>query len=306
MDTHTHPHAIDTEQYFVLAPVPPFVDICLESIPINRYEFSKIIHLAANYRNDPRMIEIVRKAGDASAKVPYLMAAGETSGSVLFTLREIAHPHLAYLRRLPDQIQATIHLMLSINKVPHGCEMYALPALLEIDRIQGEFVHTLRRFMTGRQLARDFHDNSLTALQMLDRDWPRLRRGKGPRWPQSPLPLPEQPQMQYVPFFDRAGRLIRLHETCVIVDSPDAHELLRFIPPVLRRPLPPNVSVPTPGSADWLIHEVGKVGRHFTRALLEIIRDHLAAEQIELDVRNYALINQHAQDALLEYVHKTP
>jgi hypothetical protein len=64
--------------------------------------------------------------------------------------------------------------------------------------------------------------------------------------------------------------------------------------------------VPTIGSADWLIREVGKVGRHFTRALLEIIKEHLVAEQVALDSRNYALINQQAQEALQEYVHKTP
>ena len=112
--------------------------------------------------------------------------------------------------------------------------------------------------------------------------------------------------MQYEPFFDKAGRLISLRETCVIVDAPDAHKLQWFIPPVLQRPLPPNVPVPTVGSADWLIHEVGKIGRHFTRALLEIIKAHLVAEQIALESRNYTLINQHAQDALQEYVHKTP
>lgn len=297
---------IDTGQYFVLAPIPPFVDIILQSITINRREFSKIVNLAAGYQNDPRMIEMVRKSGDASAKVPYLMDAGETADSILATLREIAQPHLEYIHSLPDQVQATIHLLLSINTVPRGCEMYGLPALLEIDRIQGELVSTLHDLMNSKHLAMDFHHNNLSALQMLDRDWPRLREGKGPRWPNSPLPLPRWAQMQYEPFFDKAGRLISLRETCVIVDAPDAHKLQWFIPPVLQRPLPPNVPVPTVGSADWLIHEVGKIGRHFTRALLEIIKAHLVAEQIALESRNYTLINQHAQDALQEYVHKTP
>ncbi len=307
MDTKTHRHStIDTEQYSVLAPIPPFVDICLQSISINRREFSQIIARTASYHNGPRMIEMVRKAGDASAKVPYLMNVGEVPGSILSTLRELAQPHLEHIRSLPDKIQATIHLLLSINAVPQGCERYGLAALLEIDRIQGDLVRTLRHYMSGRQLARHFHENLITALQMLDRDWPRLRQGKGPRWPNSPVPLPERSQMHYVPFFNKAGRLLRLHETCVIVDAPDAHELQRFIPPILQRPLPPNVSVPTPGSADWLIREVGKVGRHFTRALLEIIKDHLAAEQVELDSRNYAQINRYAQDALQEYVNKTP
>jgi hypothetical protein len=297
---------IDTGHYYVLTPVPPFVDICLQCIAINRHEFSKIIALIARYHNGPRMIEMVRKAGDASAKVPYLMDTGEVPVSILASLREIVQPHLERIRSLPDDIRATIYLLLSINMVPHGCERYALPALLEIDRIQGEIVRMLRYYMSGRQLAREFHENLITALQMLDRDWPRLRYGKGPRWPNSPLPLPARAQMQYEPYFDKAGRLIRLQEVCVIVDAPDAHVLQRFIPPVLRRPLPPNVSVPTPGSADWLIREAGKVGRHFTRALLEIIKDHLIAEQVALDARNYIQINQHAQDALQDYVNKTP
>jgi hypothetical protein len=252
------------------------------------------------------MIEMVRKAGDASAKVPYLMDAGETAYSILATLREIVQPHLEHIQSLPDKVQATIHLLLSINTVPRGCEVYALPALLEIDRIQGDIVRTLRHYMGGRPLARDFHNNLITALQILDRDWPRLRQGKGLRWPNSPLPLPAQAQMQYEPFFNTAGRLVSLRETCVIVDAPDAYKLQWFIPSVLRRPLPTNVPVPTIGSADWLIREVGKVGRHFTRALLEIIKAHLTAEQVALDSRNYVLINQYAQEALQEYVHKTP
>jgi hypothetical protein len=297
---------IDTGQYFVLAPIPPFVDIILQSIAIDRREFSKIVNLAADYQNDPRMIEMVRKGGDASAKVPYLMDTGETADSILATLREIAQPHLEHIQSLPDQVQATIHLLLSINTVPRGCEMYGLSALLEIDRIQGKIVRTLHNLMSSRHLARDFHNNNITALQMLDRDWPRLREGKGSRWPKSSLSLPEQAQMQYEPFFDKADRLIHLNEACVIVDAPDAYKLQWFIPPVFQRPLPANVPVPTTGSADWLIHEVGKIGRHFTRALLEIIKVHLAAEQVALESRNYTLINLHAQDALQEYVDKTP
>lgn len=297
---------IDTGQYSVLAPIPPFVDIILESIVTHRRDFPKIIDLADHYPNDPRMIEMVRKGGDASAKVPYLMDTGETADSILATLREVAQPHLEHIQSLPAPVQATIHLLLSINVVPEGCEEYALPALLEIDRIQGEMVRTLHDLMNSRQLARDFHESCLTALQMLDSDWPRLREGKGPRWPNSPLPLPARTQMQYEPYFDRANRLIRLHEICVIVDAPSAHVLQHFIPRVLQRPLPGNVPVPMPGSADWLIHEVGKVGRHFTRALLEIVKDHLNAEQVALDSRNYVQINRHAQDALQEYVAKTP
>jgi len=295
---------VDPEQYSILAPIPPFVDICLQSAAITSREFSKIVSLAAGYPNDPRMIEMVRKAGDASAKVPYLLDAGETADSVLAALREVARPHIEYIQSLPAPVQATIHLLLSINAVPRGCENYAIPALLEVDRIQGQIVKTLRGRMNGRRLALDFHADNLAALQLLDREWPRLREEKKSRW--ASRPLPEQAQMQYVPFFDKAGHMAYVQETCVIVDAPDAKKLARFTPPILRRPLPVNVAAPATGSADWLLREAGKIGRHFTRALLEIIKTHLAARQVELEIKNYELINQHAQDALREFVEKLP
>jgi hypothetical protein len=46
--------------------------------------------------------------------------------------------------------------------------------------------------------------------------------------------------------------------------------------------------------------------RHFTRALLEIIKAHLAAERVALEARNYEFISRQAQDALREYIEKTP
>jgi hypothetical protein len=295
---------IDTRRYHVLAPLPPFVDICLQSTAIKSNEFSKIVNLADHYPNDPRMIEMVRMGGDASAKVPYLMGAGETADSILATLREIARPHVERIQSLPAPVQATIHLLLSMNTVPKGCEMVGIPALLEIDRIQGDIVKTLYELLNGRQLARDFRNDNITALQTLDRDWPRLREEKSSLWHKKLLP--EKAQMEYLPFFDKAGCLIYIHETCVIVDSPGVDKLQAFTPPVLKRPLPANVPVPITGSADWLVREVGKIGRHFTRALLEIIKAHLAAERLELEARNYDLINQHAQDALREFIENTP
>jgi hypothetical protein len=298
------PSTIDTGRYYVLVPLPPFVDICLHSIAINPHEFSKIVDLAAHYPNDPRIIEMVRMGGDASAKVPYLMQVGETADSILTSLREIAQPHAERLESLPDPILATIHLLLSTNTVPKGCEMYGIPALLEIDRIQGDIVKTLHALMNGRQLARDFLNDNITALQMLDQDWPRLRDEKSFLWHKNLLP--ENAQMHYQPLYDKADRLVSLHETCVIVDSPDVRKLQELTPPILQRPLPANVPAPTTGSADWLLREVGKIGRHFTRALLEIIKAHLAAERVALDARNYHLINQQAQDALREFIEKTP
>lgn len=295
---------IDTGRYFVLSPIPPFVDIIFQSTVINKNEFSKIVNLAADYQNDPRLIEMVRKGGDASAKVPYLLEEGETADSILATLREIAQPHLEHMRSLSAPLQATIHLLLSMNTVPRGCEMYGIPALLEIDRIQGEIVTTLHNVMSSKQLAKDFHDHNIIALQLLDQDWPQLREKKSSLWLKNSLP--ERPQMQYQPRYGKADRLAHLQETCVIVDAPDTHMLQLFTPRILQRPLPTDVSVPTTGSADWLIREVGKIGRHFTRALLEIIKVHLSDEQVALESRNYAHINQHAQDALREFVEKTP
>ena len=295
---------IDTGRYYILAPPLPFIDICLQSTAINLDEFSKIVNLSANYQDDPRMIEMVRKGGDASAKVPYLMQAGETADSILVTLREIARSHIERMESLPTSIQATIHLLLSMNTVPTGYEIYGIPALLEIDRIQENMVETLHDLMIGRQLAKDFQDANITALEILDQDWPRLREKKSSLWHKKLLP--EKSQMQYIPFFDKADRLISLYETCVIVDSPEVQILQALTPPVLQRPLPGNIPAPTTGSADWLIREVGKVGRHFTRALLEIIKAHLAAEQVALEARNYEYISRQAQDALREYIEKTP
>ena len=112
--------------------------------------------------------------------------------------------------------------------------------------------------------------------------------------------------MQYHPVFDHSNRLVTVLETCVIVKSPGAHLLKRLTPPVLQRPLPGPELVPSPRSVDWLIRDSGKVGRHFTRSLLGIIKTHLKAEQVELEASNYRLINRYAQEALEEFVKKTP
>jgi hypothetical protein len=271
---------------------------------ISQREFSKIAELAAGYPNDARLIEMVRLAGDASGKVPYLLEAGVSPDSILATLREVAESQVERFQGLPDALQSTICLLLSLNTVPHGCEAYALTALLEIERMQGEMTQTLRGLMSGRQLAQDFHSDNLAALEQLDQDWPRLRSEKSSQW--HTQPLPEQPQMQYHPIFDHSNRLVGVGETCVIVESPGAHLLKRLTPPVLQRPLPAPGLVPSPRSVDWLIRDSGKVGRHFTRALLGIIKAHLKAEQVELEASNHGLINRNAREALEEFVKKTP
>jgi hypothetical protein len=158
--------------------------------------------------------------------------------------------------------------------------------------------------MSGRQLAHDFHRQNMAALQQLDHDWPRMRSEKRAQW--HTQPLPEQPQMQYHPIFDHSNRLVSVLETCVIVESPGARLLKRLTPPVLQRPLPTPELIPLPRSVDWLIRDSGKVGRHFTRALLEIIKAHLKAEQVELEASNYGLVNRYAQEALEDFVKKTP
>lgn len=112
--------------------------------------------------------------------------------------------------------------------------------------------------------------------------------------------------MQYKPFFTKEGRLNYIKETCVIIDSPGTKILRKFIPNVLQDPYPANEPVPVTGSADWLIRSVGKIGRHLTRALLGIIKEHLAAEKIPLEKDNYELINQRALETLHNYVEKMP
>jgi len=112
--------------------------------------------------------------------------------------------------------------------------------------------------------------------------------------------------MQYHPTFDHNNRLVSVLETCVLVESPGAHLLRRLTPLVLQRPLPALNLVPSPRSVDWLIRDSGKVGRHFTRALLGIIKAHLKAEQVELEASNYGLINRYAQEAIEDFVRKTP
>jgi hypothetical protein len=296
--------AINTEHFCILNVTPPFVDICLQSTFVSRHEFSRIAGIAASYPGDARLIEMVRMAGDASGKIPYLLDAAATPDAILAALREVARPQIERFQGFPEALQSTICLLLSINKVPHGCEPYALTALLEIDRMQVEMLQTLRDMMSSRRLAQDFHRDNLTALQQLDQDWPRLRNERSTRW--HTQPLPEEPQMQYHPVFDHRDRLVGVRETCVIVDAPRARLLKRLTPPVLQRPLPAMNLVPSPRSVDWLIRDSGKVGRHFTRALLEIIKTHLRSEQVALETGNYELINRGAQDALDDYVHKTP
>lgn len=295
---------VDTNRFYILNPIPPYVDIILHAYKVSPLDFARIVELAVNYRNDPRQIEMVRKAGDGSAKVPYLIDIGETPQSILATLREIAQPHVDHIKSLPGAMQATMRGLLSINTVPQGCEVYGIPALLEIDRIQGKITKALKEKMAGRKLAQDFHEDNVTALRLLDEDWQRLRNEKKHAW-QSTQPIPEQSQMQFVPVFEHE-RMIRLYESCVIVDAPGARKLQPFIPAVLKRPLAEKEPLPDMGSADWLLREVGKVGRHFTRALLKIINDRLEAEQIVLEAGNYELINQRAQEALKEFIERTP
>jgi hypothetical protein len=111
--------------------------------------------------------------------------------------------------------------------------------------------------------------------------------------------------MHYHPLFSD-HRVVGVYETCVIVDSPGTHILEGFTPGVLRRHIPESEPVPATGSADWLIRDVGKIGRHFTRALLKIIKDHLEAEQVALEAENHNLIDRHAQEALKEFVKNSP
>jgi hypothetical protein len=296
---------LNTREYSVLSPIPPFVDIILQNANIDQAEFNKIVQLARGYQSDPRLVEMVRRAGDTSAKIPYLLDEHETPESILAQLRKVAAPHVEYLHSLPLKMQATIQTLLSVNKLPTGYEIYGIPALLEIDRIQHEMITDLKKLMAGRRFAEEFYQANVHALRQLDEEWPKLSHGKfSAYWPEV-MKIPETPVMQYEASFEH-GRMHYLFETCVIVDPPRSHDFKRFIPPVLQRPLPEMSAVPQTGSADWLIREVGKVGRHITRALLELIRTHLEEERIAVVEKNYELISREAQDVLEEHIGRLP
>jgi hypothetical protein len=130
---------------------------------------------------------------------------------------------------------------------------------------------------------REFHHDNQAALEKLTGlAAPAVRV---PRWHTN------QPQPDAVrPAFDRQPSVGG--ETCVIVDTPGAHILKRFTPAVLQRPLPETEPAPTTRSVDWIIRDAGKIGRHFTRALLGIIETHLEAEQVALDADNLDRINR--------------
>jgi hypothetical protein len=293
----------DTRPFIVLNPRPPFVDILLRIVDINFEEFSRLNHLALSWENDPRLIEMVRLGGDGSAKVPYLIDQGETAESILEQLRAIIRPHLEHLAALPEPIQSTIQLLLSLNTLPKGCDIYAIAALLEIDRIHADMIHTLHERMVGRTLAKQFYQDNCSALADLDEHWNKLR--KEIKYPVPDMILPKHSQVEYEPVFEKK-RLRHVYETCVIVPPPDRELLLRYTAPELRRPLPPDMPVPPTGSVDWLLREVGKVGRHFTRAILHMVQERLAEEQISPDAKNYREITEQAMLIWQDHVEKLP
>jgi hypothetical protein len=304
MEKHGHdkfPH--DTRNFIVLNPQPPFVDILLEMVDINPAEFARLDALAESWENDPRLIEMVRLGGDGSAKVPYLMDPQETPESILSTLREIARPHLEHLESLPKSVQTTIHLLLSINSLPTGYERYAVPALLEIDRIHGAMVSRLHELMADRPLARQFREANMAALNELDNRWETLR--KNVNYPAPGTVLPHKSRMEFEPVFKK-NRLVHIYETCVIVPPPERELLMRFTPLVLRRPLPAGVALPPIGSVDWLLREGNKIGRHFTRALLHMVKERIEKERISLEVKNYELINKQAMLVWEDFIKKLP
>lgn len=295
---------LKTKEYSLVNPTPPFVDVILRHADINRVEFDKLVNMAHGYRNDPRLVEMVRHSGDSSAKVAYLIDVDETQETILAELRRIAAPHVKYLNTLPEQMQTTIHTLLSINKVPTGLDLYAIPALLEIDRVQREMIAELKQKMAGRKLAEEYYKANVEALRELDEDWPHLHHGEISYWPKS-MAVPESPRMNYEGFFEH-DRLAHLFESCVIVQPPQTNDFVRFIPPVLRRPLPQSCPVPQTGSADWLIREVGKVGRQITRALLSLISQNLEREKIRLEASNYELITRKSRESLDEMISRLP
>jgi hypothetical protein len=117
---------VDTEHFSILNITPPFVDICLQSTLISPREFLKIAQIVADYPNDARLIEMVRNAGDASGKVPYLLDVGETPASILPPFRKWANRASVFkiCRTHSDH-----HLLLLSLAVPTGCEAPSPPRL---------------------------------------------------------------------------------------------------------------------------------------------------------------------------------
>lgn len=291
------------DAYYVITSADPFVALMLHSLEISQADFDRIVAITAGYSTDPRLVEMVRHAGDASAKVPYLLDEAETPESIMQTLRAVAQPHVERLAALPGALRSTIHTLLSINTPPKGCAVWCIPALLEIDAMQRAMILTLRQHMAGRRLAGQFKADNLRALQRLDDDWHILRQKALPWVPATPLP--EQSQMRFLPVIEK-NRLQRLVEECVIPDSPHTALLQGLTPPILRRPLPEHVAPPATGSADWLLREVGKIGRHFTRALLDIIKKRLEAERLVLQAQDYERLYRQGIEALREFVNRLP
>jgi hypothetical protein len=304
MKTRNWKQEIHVERYSHLKPSLPYLNLILNSISVNPQEYDRIEALTVKYPNDPRLIEMVRNAGDSSAKVVYLMDWNETPDSIQKTLRDIASPHIEHIRHEPDALRATIYTLLSLNTIPLGHEIYAIPALLEIDRIQGEMTARLHELKAGRQLSAEVHQANQEALQQLDAAWPELRKGKTTGW-SGRQSLPRQAKMHHNPVF-MEDRLIHVYEECIVLDSPGAQMIKMFTPPVLQRPLPECENAPATGSVDWLIREVGKIGRQFTRALIDLIKERLEAEHISIEEKNFTLINQQANDALRDYIETKP
>jgi hypothetical protein len=294
---------IKEESREVLSVRPPFNNCILELVDIDQSAFPSFESRALGYPNDSRLIDMVRAGGDASAKVPYLMSDTETPESILDQLKKIAQPHVEHISTLPEDMQSTITLLLTINAPPTGKDYRKLviPALLELDRIQGEMTSKLHTLMEGRTLARVFHEGNIRALQQLDSRWPSIR--ENPINPFSQERFPMEAKTRYIPEVSN-GKLAHIREESVIVNPPFIKALQFLTPDVLKRPLPQNVKYHI-GSIEWLIREIGKVGRHSTRALLDIVKERIEQERIDLSPENYANIAKRGMQALQEHIENT-
>ena len=163
----------------------------------------------------------------------------------------------------------------------------------------------LHELMANRKLAKTFHADNQAALIELDREWPKVRQKNIP-WPVSHA-LPDKAKMQFHPIFF-TDHLVGIREICVIVDAPEARELRHATPPILQNPLPEQLMPPPTGSTDWLIRMVGKIGRHFTRALLETIVNRLEDQRRhpQHSAAYFDQIDAEIQEAVHWYIDNKP
>jgi hypothetical protein len=295
--------AVNTENYTVLHQTPPYIDLILQHVGFDELDFQKVKERAQSYENDPRLIDMVRESGDGSGKVPYLLDENAEPGKILFKLRSIAGPHVEHLYQVPTDMRMVINHLLAFNEAPAGSDELIIPALLEIDRMQGAMTTDLRAEMQSHPHALRFYEANAAALKKFDDEWSDVRKrtvGVSLFMRNVEAP-PIKSTMSYIPKYSDKGRLTNIFEERVIIRSPFTQELQRLTPGELKRPRPEGMHYPAFGSQDFLLLETGKIGRHSIRAMLDVIKDHMKKDSVKLAEENYSKIAQLGTEALREY-----